>query len=156
MMRKIGNSAACRLAKIDRLRRNGDIPRGKYPCAPKAKLGFPRQFDEVDVVGLFLYSHLTQRYQPEKLPKRVASMYACKVMEILRKAGVAADSRIDFPLAAFNDFGLLSKMDEAPKFTVPLGAQDAEAEIATICFRFDIIIPFVREQMAIEIEKAAG
>ena len=53
--------AACRVARIDRQRLNEMISSGDYPVAPETVPGRSRLFDEIDLIGLFIFARLIER-----------------------------------------------------------------------------------------------
>jgi hypothetical protein len=152
---KFPTSAACEIAGISRQRFNEDVASGAYACAPVARSRVGRYFDEVDVCGLFVYSFLLRVWNAQAdssrspISKKIASMYACKVMEAMR-ADTEGASRIDFPLSGFNDDWTARQEDQAPAFWVPVaGVKVTEigSMVATICFSLDGILSAVRERV---------
>lgn len=152
-MDQLPTAAACDIAGIDRQRFNEDVAAGHYPCAPIGKPRVGRWFDEIDTCGLLVYSFLLTVWNnhadsPKRaaVSKRVAAMYACKVMEAMR-ANADGSTRIDFPLSGFNDNWAMAHDGDAPNFFAPLEGANVQAVgsgIATICFSLDGIRERVR------------
>lgn len=70
---------ASEVAFINKQRFNEAVARGDYPCAPKVE-GRARSFTALDVMGLWLYGHLTN----DGIPPARAGTLACEFVEVLR------------------------------------------------------------------------
>ena len=75
-------AAACRIARLDRQRFNDLMASGEYSCAPSTTPGVPRVFEMPDLIGLFLFTRLTERQRTVKQ----ASEIACRIVDQVRDA----------------------------------------------------------------------
>lgn len=76
----MSSTYACEVAFVNKQRFNEAVARGDYPCAP-AVAGRTRIFAARDVVGLWLYGHLTD----EGIPPAKAGELACQLVEVMRR-----------------------------------------------------------------------
>lgn len=76
----MSSTYACEVAFVNKQRFNEAVARGDYPCAPRVE-GRTRPFAARDVVGLWLYGHLTD----DGIPPARAGELACNLVAVLRE-----------------------------------------------------------------------
>jgi hypothetical protein len=77
---RVLTALAVALTGVSRLKFNEAVSRGHYVCAPETDAGSSREFDEDDLVGLYVFGHLLGF----GMPPRHAGQYACVVVGALR------------------------------------------------------------------------
>ncbi len=137
---KFSTKLACEIAGIDPLRLNESIA-GKdgYTCAPKTRAGVARQFEEFDITALFIYRFLTSTGYTQKL----ASMYACGVLEALKHSYHTLPERFDFPLNPFPDQAIACQKDDPTIFSHGEGL----ISYATIGFNITLLRKEIQDRM---------
>lgn len=75
----MSSTYASEVAFINKQRFNEAVARGDYPCAPKVE-GRARAFTARDIMGLWMYGHLTE----DGIPPASAGELACQFVEVLR------------------------------------------------------------------------
>lgn len=80
-MYKARAGLACEIAALHPDRFNEAVAAGHYGCAPPTRQGVVRVFDEIDIVGLIVFSELLH----EGMSIGMCGVVACDVMGTMRK-----------------------------------------------------------------------
>ncbi|MEL6172727.1 MAG: hypothetical protein AAFR02_12070, partial [Pseudomonadota bacterium] len=101
---------------------NEAVAKDFYPCAPSAKRGSARKFNENDVVALFIYARLLE----QEIPQRLAGQVACQVRSKIEEDPEAQEIRV-------------LRFEEHGKEGTRRGSDDPEAEFsAHVHWVFDV------------------
>ena len=138
---KFRTKLACEIAEIDPQRLNEAIAaKDGYKCAPQTRAGVAREYDEFDLIALYLFRFLTGVGYSQSL----ASMYACGVRNALNKSFAnKLPERFDFPLSPFPHEEISCEASDPTIFAV-LGEEEAPASIG---FNVNHLRQVIRERM---------
>lgn len=137
---KFRTKLACEVAGIEAQRLNEAIAaKDGYKCAPETKPGVAREFDEFDMIALYLFRFLSGLGYSQSL----ASMYACSVQRAFRFAYHDLPDRFDFPMNPFPDEVVTAMSDDPTTFQT----SDNFLAHTTICFNAVELRRMIRERM---------
>lgn len=77
----VTTARAASFAKISRIKFNEAVADGYYACAPETVAGSTREFDELDVIGVYVFARMLDIGM---IPRRAGPL-ACEFREMLRQ-----------------------------------------------------------------------
>ncbi len=143
---KFRTKAACHITGVEPQRLNEAIAAGAYTCAPNTTPGKSRTFDEDDLLALFVWGFLINH---NSYPLKMASMYACRILENARHRHIQEPARLDFPLNPFPSEMIPCQSDDPTTFHHSIGGV-VTTSFATLSFNLELLRKEIQGRMEAE------